>query len=181
MHQQSKANGRWEQIAAQNAAIVRRNMPQIIYPADHPGRHEALRSVLVGLRPVPVSGASRLPEETLLARMCRQGRWDALQAAMWIHRHLLALIPNAGDLDADTLDALLRHQVSRNAVEPIIRWEQQVLPCVPQAGPRHLIGAADDEANVVLGDLVQTVDLDVVASPCQPAEVIDPGMINMDV
>jgi hypothetical protein len=40
--------------------------------------------------------------------MCRQGRWDALQAAMWIHRHLLALIPDADDLDADTLEAKYR-------------------------------------------------------------------------
>jgi len=54
-------------------------------------------------------------------------------------------------------------------------------PCVPQAVPCHLISAADDEANVVVGDLVQTKDLDEVASPCQSAKVIDPGMINMDV
>ena len=40
--------------------------------------------------------------------MCRQGQWDALQAAMWIHRHLFALIPDAGDLDAGTLDAKYR-------------------------------------------------------------------------
>jgi hypothetical protein len=31
-------------------------------PADHPGRHEALRSVLAGLRPILVSNISRLPE-----------------------------------------------------------------------------------------------------------------------
>jgi hypothetical protein len=62
MQQQSKTAGRRERIAAQNAAIVRRNMPQVIYPADHPGRHEALRSVLAGLRPILVSNISRLPE-----------------------------------------------------------------------------------------------------------------------
>jgi hypothetical protein len=44
--------------------------------------------------------------------MCRQGRWDALQAAMWIHRHLLALIPDAGDLDADPLDAKYREMTA---------------------------------------------------------------------
>ena len=44
--------------------------------------------------------------------MCRQGRWDALQAAMWIHRHLLALIPDAGDLDADTLDTKYREMTA---------------------------------------------------------------------
>jgi hypothetical protein len=108
MQQTKKTNERRDRIAAQNAAIVRRNMPQVTYSVDHPGRHEALRSVLAGLRPMPVSETSRLPEEALLTRMCRQGRWDALQAAMWIHRHLLALIPDAGDLDADTLDAKYR-------------------------------------------------------------------------
>jgi hypothetical protein len=108
MQQTKKTNERRDRIAAQNAAIVRRNMPQVTYSVDHPGRHKALRSVLAGLRPMPVSETSRLPEEALLTRMCRQGRWDALQAAMWIHRHLLALIPDAGDLDADTLDAKYR-------------------------------------------------------------------------
>jgi hypothetical protein len=99
-------------ITAQNAAIVRRNMPQVTYSVDHPSRHEALQAVLAGLRPTPISEASRLTEEALLARMCRQGRWDALQAAMWIHRHLLALIPDAGDLDADTLDAKYREMTA---------------------------------------------------------------------
>ena len=112
MQQQSKTAGRRERIAAQNAAIVRRNMPQVIYPADHPSRHEALRSVLAGLRPIPVSKTSRLPEETLLTKMCRQGRWDALQAAMWVYRHLLALIPDVSDLDASTLDAKYREMTA---------------------------------------------------------------------
>ena len=103
MEQHSRINERRDRIAAQNAAIVRRNMPQVTYSVDHPGRHEALRSLLGGLRPIPVSETSRLPEEALLTRMCRQGRWDALKAAMWIHRHLFALIPDAGDLDAATL------------------------------------------------------------------------------
>jgi hypothetical protein len=110
--QQSKTTGPRERIAAQNSAIVRRNMPQVIYPADHPGRHEALRSVLAGLRPIPVSKTSRLPEETLLTKMCRQGRWDALQAAMWVYRHLLALIPDVSDLDASTLDAKYREMTA---------------------------------------------------------------------
>jgi hypothetical protein len=113
--QQSKTAGRRERIAAENAAIVRRNMPQVIYSADHPGRHEALRSVLAGLRPPPVSNTSRLPEEALLTRMCQQNRWDGLQAGLWVHRHLLALIPDAGDLDADTLDAKYREITAATA------------------------------------------------------------------
>lgn len=107
MQQTRKTNDR-HVIATQNAAIVRRNMPQVRYPADHPGRHEALRSVLACLRPTPVTSVSRLPEETLLARLCQQGRWDGLQASMWAHRHLFALIPNAGDLDVDVLDRQYR-------------------------------------------------------------------------
>ena len=71
--------------------------------------------MLAGLRPTPISEASRLPEETLLARLCQQNRWDGLQAAMWIHRHLLALIPDAGDLDADTLDAKYREMTAAMA------------------------------------------------------------------
>jgi hypothetical protein len=47
--------------------------------------------------------------------MCRQGRWDALQAAMWIHRHLIALISDAGDLDADTLDTKYREMTAAMA------------------------------------------------------------------
>jgi hypothetical protein len=108
--QQSKTNGHQERIAAQNAAIVRRNMPQVIISRrPPPGRHEALRSVLAGLRPTPIAEASRLPEETLVARMCRQGRWDGLQAGLWVHRHLLALISDAGDLDVDTLEERYRN------------------------------------------------------------------------
>src|SRR4051794_19425159 len=108
MQQQSKPHGRWDRIAAQNATISRRGMPLVTYPVDHPGRHQVLRSVLAGLRPIPVSETSRLPEEALLARMCRQGRWDGLQASVWIDRHMLALIPNAGKLDPDTLDEKYR-------------------------------------------------------------------------
>ena len=84
-------------------------MPQVNHSLDHPGRHEALRSVLAGLRPTPIAEASRLPEETLVARMCRQGRWDGLQAGLWVHRHLLALTSDAGDLDVDTLDERYRN------------------------------------------------------------------------
>jgi hypothetical protein len=88
MQQTTKTSERQNRIAAQNATISRRGMPLVTYPVDHPGRHPVLRSILAGLRPVPVSETSWLPEEALLARMCRQGQWDALQAAMWIHRHL---------------------------------------------------------------------------------------------
>ena len=41
--------------------------------------------------------------------------------------------------------------------------------------------AADNETNVILGDLVQTKDLDLLACLDQPAEVINPGMIDVDV
>ncbi len=40
--------------------------------------------------------------------MCQQKRWDGLQAGLWVHRHLLALIPDAGNLDAYTLDDKFR-------------------------------------------------------------------------
>ena len=108
MQQTTKTSERQNRIAAQNATISRRGMPLVTYPVDHPGRYQVLRSILAGLCPIPVSETSRLPEEALLTRMCRQGRWDALQASMWIHRHLFALIPDAGDLDAGTLDAKYR-------------------------------------------------------------------------
>jgi hypothetical protein len=55
-----------------------------------------------------MSKASRLPEEALLARLCQQNRWDGLQAGFWVHRHLLALIPDTGDLDVGTLDEKFR-------------------------------------------------------------------------
>jgi hypothetical protein len=110
--QQSKTTRRRERVAAQNAAIVRRIMPQVIYPADHPGRHEALQAVLAGLRPTPISEASRLPDEAILARLCQQNRWDGLQAGLWVHRHLLALVSNADELDADTLDAKYREMTA---------------------------------------------------------------------
>ena len=103
MQQTTKTSERQNRIAAQNATISRRGMPLVIYPVDHPSRYQVLRSILAGLCPIPVSETSRLPEGTLLARMCRQGRWDTLQAAMWIHRHLFALIPDAGDLDMPAL------------------------------------------------------------------------------
>jgi hypothetical protein len=103
VQQTTKTSERQNRIAAQNATISRRGMPLVTYPVDHPGRYQVLRSILAGLCPIPVSETSRLPEGTLLARMCRQGRWDTLQAVMWIHRHLFALIPDAGDLDAATL------------------------------------------------------------------------------
>jgi hypothetical protein len=112
MEQHSRINERRDRVAAQNAAIVRRNMPQVTYSVDHPGRHDALRAMFAGLRPTPISEASRLPEEALLARLCQQNRWDGLQAAMWIHRHLLALIPDASDLDASTLDAKYREMTA---------------------------------------------------------------------
>lgn len=112
MQQQSRANGRSERIAAQNASILRRGMPPVAYPVDHPGRHVALQSVLACLRPTPIAEASRLPEEALVTRLCQQGRWDNVQAAMWVHRHLLALIHDAGDLDADTLDAKYREMTA---------------------------------------------------------------------
>ena len=68
--QQSRANGRSERIAAQNASILRRGMPPVAYPIDHPGRHVALQSVLACLRPTPIAEASRLPEEAAVARLC---------------------------------------------------------------------------------------------------------------
>ena len=108
MQQTTKTSERQTRIAAQNATISRRGMPLVIYPVDHPSRYQVLRSILAGLCPIPVSETSRLPEGTLLARMCRQGRWDGLQASVWIDRHMLALIPNAGKLDPDTLDEKYR-------------------------------------------------------------------------
>src|SRR5690242_10806224 len=53
MQQTKKTTGRRDRIAAQNATISRRGMPLVTYPVDHPGRHEALRSVLAVLRPLP--------------------------------------------------------------------------------------------------------------------------------
>lgn len=121
MQQTTKTSERRNRIAAQNAAISRRGMPPVTYPVDHPDRYQGPpfnpgRSLsntrLRTLGPIPVSEPLRLPERALLARMCRQGRWDALQAAMWIYRHLLALIPDAGDLDADPLDAKYREMTA---------------------------------------------------------------------
>jgi hypothetical protein len=111
MQQTRKTNDR-RMIAAQNAAIVRRNMPQVTYSVDHPARHEALQAVLAGLRPTPISEASWLPDEAILARLCQQNRWDGLQAGLWDHRHLLALVSNADELDADTLDAKYREMTA---------------------------------------------------------------------
>jgi hypothetical protein len=112
MQHQSKTNERQNRIAAQNALILRRGMPPMAYPVDHHGRHTALQSILACLRPTPIAEASRLPEEALLTRLCQQGRWDDVQAAMWVHRHLLVLIHNAGDLDDDTLDAKYREMTA---------------------------------------------------------------------
>jgi hypothetical protein len=108
MQQKIKTNERRDRKASQNAVIQRRGMPHVTYPVDHPGRHEALQAVLAGLRPTPISDTSRLPEEALLARLYQQNRWDGLQARLWVHRHLLALIPNAGNLDVGTLDEKFR-------------------------------------------------------------------------
>jgi hypothetical protein len=108
MQQTTKTTERQNRIAAHNAAISRRGMPPVSYSLDHSGRHQVLQAVLAGLRPTPISEASRLPEEALLARLCRQNRLDGLQAGLWVHRHLLAVIPDAGDLDADTLDEKFR-------------------------------------------------------------------------
>ena len=71
--------------------------------------------MLAGLHPTPMTKVSRLTEEALLTQMCQQGRWDGLQAGLWTHRHLLALIPDAGDLDADTLDAKYREMTAATA------------------------------------------------------------------
>ncbi len=54
-------------------------------------------------------------------------------------------------------------------------------PCVPQAVPHGLINAADNDMNVILGDLVQAKDLDLIAPSCQPAEIIDSGMIDVKI
>ena len=72
MQQQSKTAGHRERIAAQNAAIVRRNMPQVIYP---PTTQVAMRHS-VQSRPVFVQYSSLTSRDCqrLLTMMCRQGR-----------------------------------------------------------------------------------------------------------
>jgi hypothetical protein len=108
LQQKIKTNEQRERIAAQNAKISRRGMPAVIYSINHPGRHETLQAMLACLRPTPVTVASRLPEEALLARLCQQNRWDNLQASMRLHRHLLAVIPDSENFDAHTLDERYR-------------------------------------------------------------------------
>jgi hypothetical protein len=51
------------------------------------------------------------------------------------------------------VDDPLRHQVSGNLVKLAIQLEWQASPRVSQSVASHFISAADDEMDVILGDL----------------------------